>query len=88
MSPDALAAIDAVNDFTRTKIRQDGFYRRIMPPFPLTDGPLPDTAAEDAALLAARRMPRWRWHLRRREAYTPDPMRPANPRKHLRKRGG
>lgn len=25
-------AIDAVNDFTRTKMREDGFYRRIMPP--------------------------------------------------------
>lgn len=25
-------AIDAVNDFTRTKIREDGFYRRLIPP--------------------------------------------------------
>jgi hypothetical protein len=25
-------AIDAVNDFTRTKMREDGFYRRILPP--------------------------------------------------------
>ena len=25
-------AIDAVNDFTRTKMREDGFYRKIMPP--------------------------------------------------------
>ena len=24
-------AIDAVNDFTRTKMREDGFLRRIMP---------------------------------------------------------
>lgn len=28
-------AVDAVNDFTRTKMREDGFYRRIMPPIPI-----------------------------------------------------
>jgi hypothetical protein len=28
-------AVDAVNDFTRTKMREDGFYRRIMPPVPI-----------------------------------------------------
>lgn len=28
-------AADAVNDFTRTKMREDGFYRRIMPPIPI-----------------------------------------------------
>lgn len=28
-------AIDAVNDFTRTKMREDGFFRRIMPPLPI-----------------------------------------------------
>jgi hypothetical protein len=27
-----IEAIDAVNDFTRMKLREDGFYRRIMPP--------------------------------------------------------
>src|ERR1051326_7342150 len=29
-------ATDAVNEFTRTKMREDGFYRRIMPPVPIT----------------------------------------------------
>src|SRR3954465_5049474 len=33
-------AIDAVNDFTRTKMREDGFYRRIMPPIPITNDQL------------------------------------------------
>jgi len=28
-------AVDAVNEFTRTKMREDGFYRRIMPPLPI-----------------------------------------------------
>jgi hypothetical protein len=28
-------AVDSVNDFTRTKMREDGFYRRIMPPTPI-----------------------------------------------------
>lgn len=30
-------ASDAVQDFTRTKMREDGFYRRIMPPTPVTN---------------------------------------------------
>jgi len=33
-------AIDAVNDFTRLKMREDGFYRRIMPPLPITNDEL------------------------------------------------
>lgn len=33
-------AEDAVNDFTRTKMREDGFYRRIMPPIPITNDEL------------------------------------------------
>ena len=33
-------AIDAVNDFTRTKMREDGFFRRIMPPLPITNDEL------------------------------------------------
>lgn len=33
-------AIDAVNDFTRTKMREDGFYRRILPPLPITNDEL------------------------------------------------
>jgi len=33
-------AIDTVNDFTRIKMREDGFYRRIMPPVPITNDEL------------------------------------------------
>lgn len=33
-------AVDTVNDFTRTKMREDGFYRRIMPPIPITNDEL------------------------------------------------
>jgi len=33
-------AIDAVNDFTRVKMREDGFFRRIMPPLPITNDEL------------------------------------------------
>ncbi len=33
-------AIDAVNDFTRTKMREDGFYRRIMPPLTISNDEL------------------------------------------------
>jgi hypothetical protein len=33
----ARRATDAVNDFTRMKMREDGFYRRIMPPVPITN---------------------------------------------------
>ena len=33
-------AVDAVNDFTRVKMREDGFYRRIMPPIPISNDEL------------------------------------------------
>ena len=33
-------AVDSVNDFTRTKMREDGFYRRIMPATPITNDEL------------------------------------------------
>lgn len=33
-------AVDAVNDFTRVKMREDGFYRRIMPPLPISNDEL------------------------------------------------
>jgi len=33
-------AIDAVNDFTRIKMREDGFFRHIMPPIPITNDEL------------------------------------------------
>jgi len=31
------AAQDAINEFTRIRMREDGFFRRIMPPLPITD---------------------------------------------------
>jgi hypothetical protein len=34
------AAIDAVNNFTRLRMREDGFFRRIMPPVPITNDAL------------------------------------------------
>lgn len=33
-------AVDAVTDFTRTKMREQGFLRRIMPPIPISNGDL------------------------------------------------
>ncbi len=33
-------AIDAVNDFTRTRMREDGFYRKIMPPLQISNDEL------------------------------------------------
>lgn len=33
-------AIDAVNDFTRTKMREEGFFRKIIPPLQLTNDEL------------------------------------------------
>jgi len=33
-------AVDAVNDFTRIKMREDGFWRRIMPPLQVTNDQL------------------------------------------------
>ena len=40
-------AIDAVNDFTRTKMREDGFYRRIMPPTPISNDELDRQVSTD-----------------------------------------
>lgn len=40
-------AIDAVNDFTRTKMREDGFYRKILPPIPITNDELDRTVQTD-----------------------------------------
>lgn len=39
-TPAELAAIDAVNAFTRARMREDGFARRIMPPLPITNDEL------------------------------------------------
>ena len=33
-------AVDAINDFTRTKMREDGFLRRIMPPLQISNDEL------------------------------------------------
>lgn len=33
-------ALDAINDFTRIQMREDGFLRRIMPPLPITNDEL------------------------------------------------
>lgn len=40
-------AIDAVNDFTRIKMREDGFFRRIMPPLPISNDELDRTVVTD-----------------------------------------
>jgi hypothetical protein len=40
-------ATDAVNEFTRTKMREDGFYRRIMPPTPIDNSELDRQAWTD-----------------------------------------
>jgi hypothetical protein len=40
-------AIDAVNDFTRTKMREDGFFRRILPQVPITNDDLDRTIETD-----------------------------------------
>lgn len=40
-------AEDRVNAFTRTKMREDGFYRRIMPPVPITNDELDRQADTD-----------------------------------------
>ena len=32
--------VDAVNDFTRTKMREDGFFRKILPPLPISNDDL------------------------------------------------
>lgn len=40
-------AADAVNDFTRTKMREDGFWRRIMPPVTITNDQIDRTVWTD-----------------------------------------
>lgn len=40
-------AVDAVNDFTRTKMREDGFYRRILPPLTITNDQLDRSVSDD-----------------------------------------
>ena len=56
-----MAAIDAINDFTRIKIREEGFYRRIMPPISISNDeldravPTPPFTWEDFAYGAQQR---------------------------------
>jgi len=40
-------AIDAVNDFTRIKMREDGFYRKIMPPLQISNDQLDRSVITD-----------------------------------------
>ena len=40
-------AVDAVNDFTRTKMREDGFFRRILPQVPITNDDLDRSVKTD-----------------------------------------
>lgn len=40
-------AVDAVNDFTRTKMREDGFMRQIMPPVPISNDELDRQVSTD-----------------------------------------
>jgi uncharacterized protein YodC (DUF2158 family) len=46
----ALGAVDAVIDWTRQRMRDDGFYRRIMPPVPLTNDEIDRSVPTDPAL--------------------------------------
>jgi len=41
------SAVDAVNDFTRLKLREDGIYRRIMPPLEIGNDELDRTVNSD-----------------------------------------
>ncbi len=40
-------AVDAVNDFTRNKMREDGFLRRVMPPVPISNDELDRQVSTD-----------------------------------------
>lgn len=40
-------ALDAVNDFTRDKMREDGFYRRVLPPLTIANSELDRQAETD-----------------------------------------
>lgn len=50
-------AIDAVNDFTRTKMREDGFYRRILPPLQISNDELDRQADTDLPVKVIDREP-------------------------------
>lgn len=40
-------AADAVNDYTRTRMREDGFFRRVMPPIPISNDELDRQVSTD-----------------------------------------
>ncbi len=42
-----LAAINAINDFTRIKMLEDGFFRRILPPLQITNDELDRAVSTD-----------------------------------------
>lgn len=50
-------AIDAVNDFTRIKMREDGFFRRIMPPLPISNDELDRQVSTDKPVKVVDREP-------------------------------
>jgi len=50
-------AVDAVNDFTRTKMREDGCFRRIMPPVPVSDDDLTHVVHTDKPLVVVDKEP-------------------------------
>lgn len=50
-------AIDAVNDFTRIKMREDGFFRRIMPPLPISNDELDRQVGTDKPVKVVDREP-------------------------------
>lgn len=41
-------ARDAVNDFTRTKMREDGFFRRVLPAIPIADNELTPSLSDES----------------------------------------
>jgi hypothetical protein len=49
-------ALDAINDFTRMRMREDGFYRRIMPPITISNDQLDRAIATDRPILIVDRM--------------------------------
>lgn len=50
-------AMDAVDDYTRTKMREDGFYRRIMPPVPIGNDELDRAVDTDKPIKIVDREP-------------------------------
>lgn len=51
-SAEAQAAVDAVNDFTRARMREDGFMRRILPPLQISNDELDRQVEESPEALS------------------------------------